>query len=221
MKTHNALDRQRHIYITGFTGVGPVVPVSSSALETQAAKAMSAEAYSYIAGGAGQEKTMQANLNAFDRYYIVPRMLRDVSSRDTSLSLLGRAIPAPLLLAPIGVLEMVHPEADKAVGKAAATLGIPYIFSNQASVPMEEVSQAMGEAVRWFQLYWSRSDELVESLVKRAEDSACEAIVLTLDTTMLGWRTRDLDMAYLPFLEGPCFYPSFRAGYSATTRAAA
>jgi lactate 2-monooxygenase len=88
------------------------------------------------------------------------------------------------------------------VGRAAAAEGIPFVFSNQASRPMEEVARAMGDAPRWFQLYWSTSDDLVASLVGRAERCGCSAIVLTLDTTMLGWRVRDLDLAYLPFLQG-------------------
>jgi lactate 2-monooxygenase len=106
------------------------------------------------------------------------------------------------VLCPIGVLEMAHRDADVAVGRGAASEGIPYVFSNQASRPMEEVAAAMGDAPRWFQLYWSTSNELVESLVARAERCGCTAIVLTLDTTMLGWRIRDLDLAYLPFLRG-------------------
>ena len=132
-------------------------------------------------------------------------MLRDVSKRDTSVELLGRRLPAPILLSPIGVLEMVHKKADVAVSRATAAEGIPFIFSNQASRPMEECAEAMGSpegAPRWFQLYWSTSDALVESFVRRAERCGCEAIVVTLDTTMLGWRTRDLDLAYLPFLRG-------------------
>ena len=111
-------------------------------------------------------------------------------------------MPSPFVLCPIGVLEMAHRDADVAVGRAAAAEGIPFVFSNQASRPMEEVARAMGDAPRWFQLYWSTSDDLVASLVSRAERCGCSAIVLTLDTTMLGWRIRDLDLAYLPFLQG-------------------
>jgi lactate 2-monooxygenase len=97
---------------------------------------------------------------------------------------------------------MAHRDADVAVARAAAAEGIPFVFSNQASRPMEETARAMGDAARWFQLYWSTSNELVASFVSRAEASGCSAIVLTLDTTMLGWRVRDLDLAYLPFLRG-------------------
>jgi lactate 2-monooxygenase len=129
-------------------------------------------------------------------------MLRDVSTRDTTVDVLGTPMASPFFLCPIGVLEMAHSEGDVAVARAAAAEGIPFVFSNQASRPMEETALAMGDAPRWFQLYWSTSDELVASLVSRAERCGCSAIVLTLDTTMLGWRIRDLDLAYLPFLRG-------------------
>jgi len=88
------------------------------------------------------------------------------------------------------------------VARAAADAQVPMIFSNQASHPIEKCAQTMGDAPRWFQLYWSKSDELVKSLVARAESSGCGAIVVTLEMAMLGWRTRDLDLAYLPFLLG-------------------
>ena len=163
---------------------------------------MSPEGYAYVAGGAGTEETMRENRAAFERWRIVPRMLRDVSTRDTAVEVLGTPLPSPFVLCPIGVLEMAHREADVAVARAAAAEGIPFVFSNQASRPMEETARAMGDAPRWFQLYWSTSNELVASLVSRAERCGCSAIVLTLDTTMLGWRIRDLDLAYLPFLRG-------------------
>jgi len=196
------LDRQKEIYLNGFAGVQPSVPVSTYTLEDAAKKIMSPQAYAYIAGGAGNESTLRDNRAAFEKYKIVPRMLRDVSARDISIELFGQKLPSPLLLAPIGVLEMVHPQADLAVGKVAASLNIPYLFSNQSSKPMEEVAVAMGNSSHWFQLYWSKSNELVKSFVERAEKCKCSAIVVTLDTTVLGWRTRDLDLAYLPFLEG-------------------
>src|SRR5262245_30559497 len=163
---------------------------------------MSAQAFAYIAGGAGSEATMAANRAAFDRHRLTPRVLRNAESRDVSVTLFGRRLPAPVLTAPIGVLEMAHPHADLAVARAAASLGIPMIFSSQASVAMEQCAAAMADSPRWFQLYWSKSDALVESFVHRAESCGCDAIVLTLDTTMLGWRPRDLDLGSLPFLEG-------------------
>ncbi len=198
----SAVDRQKEIYTTGFAGQRSIINVDLTRLEQVAKTKISPQAFGYIAGGAGIEGTMSANHQAFDRVKIVPRMLVDVGNRDISIELFGKKYASPFLLAPIGVLEMAHPEADVAVARAAAALKIPFIFSNQASVPMETVAGSMGNSPRWFQLYWSKSDDLVASLLERAEKSGCEALAVTLDTTMLGWRTRDLDLAYLPFLEG-------------------
>jgi len=194
--------RQRAIYVAGVAGQRPSVPVGQAELEKAAQGVMSPDAWAYVAGGAGRESTMDANRAAFERWRIVPRVLRDVEKRDLSVELFGQRLPSPLLLCPIGVLELAHRDADLAVAKAAAAMRVPYIFSNQASVPMETCAAAMGDAPRWFQLYWSRSDELVASFVRRAEACGCSAIVLTLDTTMLGWRPRDLDLGALPFMQG-------------------
>ena len=195
-------ERQTSIYLDGVSGRKPRVPVDFAQLEQRARQKISPEAFAYIAGGAGLESTMAANRSGFEAWRIVPRMLRDVSVRDSSVELFGRRLPAPFLVAPIGVLEMVHRQADLAVARAAAAEGIPMIFSSQASRPMEQTAAALGDTPRWFQLYWSTRNELVESFVARAEACGCEAIVVTLDTTVLGWRTRDLDVAYLPFLRG-------------------
>lgn len=197
-----APDLQAKIYLEGLAGTRSLVPFGVQELEEKARRAMSERAFAYVAGGAGAERSMAANRAAFDRCRIVPRMLRDVSMRDTSVELLGLKLPSPLLLAPVGILELAHPSADEAVAKAAGALGVPYIFSNQASVPMERAAAAMGSTPHFFQLYWSKSRDLVASFVQRAEACGSRAIVVTLDTTMLGWRTRDLDLAYLPFLHG-------------------
>ena len=195
-------ERLAAIYLRGVGGHRPRTPIEISELEDAAERSMSPQAFAYVAAGAGNEATKRANTESFDRWRIVPRMLRDVSRRDTSVELFGRRIAAPLMLSPVGVLELAHRDADAAVARAAAAEGVPMIFSNQGSAPMETCAEAMGDALRWFQLYWSTSDDLVESLVQRAEACGCEAIVVTLDTTMLGWRSRDLAVAYLPFLRG-------------------
>jgi isopentenyl diphosphate isomerase/L-lactate dehydrogenase-like FMN-dependent dehydrogenase len=195
-------DTQSAIYRGGAVGHEPIVPAGWDALESAARARMSVEAFAYVAGSAGRERTADANLDAFGRWRIVPRMLRDVSTRDLSVELFGRSYPSPLVAAPIGVLELAHPDADLGIARAAASLGIPYIASNQASIALEETFAATPGAPHWFQLYWSSSDDLVESLVARAETAGAEAIVITLDTHMLGWRPRDLDVAYLPFAHG-------------------
>ncbi len=228
MSADTPVARQSDIYLRGISGEAPRVPTDWRRLEDEAQRRMSREAVAYVAGGAGAETTIAANRAAFERHRIVPRVLRDVSSRDTGVVLFGRRIPAPLLLAPIGVLELAHRAADVAVASAAADVGLPMIFSTQASVPMEECARVMGASPRWFQLYWSKNDALVESLVRRAESAGCDAIVVTLDTKLLGWRTRDLDLAYLPFLHGkgiaqyvsdPVFMAAARASAAAGARA--
>jgi lactate 2-monooxygenase len=196
------VEQQTSIYVDGVGGRRPRVPTDATMLEQRAREAMSPEAFAYVAGGAGTGATMRANRAAFERWRILPRMLRDVSQRDTSVELFGRTLPSPLLVAPIGVLEMANRDAERAVARAVRGLGLPMVYSNQASVAMEEVSGILGDSPRWFQLYWSTRDELVESFVHRAEKCGCEAIVVTLDTTILGWRTRDLDLGWLPFLRG-------------------
>lgn len=198
----SALDWQKQIYLTGFAGIRSKVSVDLNALENKARAVMKPRAFAYVAGGAGNEDTIHDNRTAFARYKIVPRMLRDVGERDITVHLFDKQLPSPFLLSPVGVLELVHRDADLAVANAAASLGIPFIFSSQASRTMEECAAAMGESARWFQLYWSKSKDLVASFIHRAEKCGCSAIVVTLDTTMLGWRPRDLDPGYLPFLEG-------------------
>jgi lactate 2-monooxygenase len=199
-------DAQSDIYRAGVSGRTPRIPIGFPDLERAARRRMSRAAFAYVAGSAGLERTADANTAAFRRHRIVPRVLRDVSERDLSVELFGVRRPTPLLLAPIGVLDLAHPGADIAAARAAAALGVPVMLSNQASTPMEQVTTAMDAvspgASRWFQLYWSSSNELVASLIERAERSGCEAIAVTLDTHVLGWRPRDLDLGYLPFSRG-------------------
>ena len=193
---------QSDVYRAGVSGARPAVPTQPGALEEAARAALSPEAFAYIAGGAGAERTVAANRAAFARWQVWPRPLRDVSVRDLGTRFLGVDRPSPLLLAPLGVMELAHPDADLAVARAAAAMGVPYVLSNQASVPMERIAGSVPEGARLFQLYWSASDELNASLLRRAEAAGAEAIVVTLDTHLLGWRTRDLDLGYLPFTRG-------------------
>jgi L-lactate dehydrogenase (cytochrome) len=193
---------QFEIYLGGLSGATPALPLLAAELEERARELLSPEAFGYVAGGAGAELTMRANLSAFERWEIMPRMLRDVSRRDLSTSVLGTAMPAPILLAPVGVQSIVHPQAELAVGQAAAASGLPFILSTASSYTMEDVAGAVDQASRWYQLYWPKDRDLAASFVARAADSGYEAIVVTLDTWLLGWRPRDLQNAYLPFLKG-------------------
>ncbi len=193
---------QSRIYRNGALGLSVKVPVNPGRLERDAQEAMSATAWGYIAGSAGMETTASANRAAFARWEIVPRMLRDVERRDLGVELFGRRKRTPFLLSPIGVLEMISDDADLAVARAARALEAPMIMSTQGSRPMEQIAAEMGDAERWFQLYWGDNDELVASMVSRAEACGASAIVVTLDTHILGWRTQDLDLGFLPFARG-------------------
>jgi lactate 2-monooxygenase len=205
------------IYVRGLTDQVPEHPSDPSRLE-EAARAVLAEGpFGYVAGGAGSGATMRANRAAFDRYGLVPRMLRDTTGRDWSTTLLGTAVPAPLLLAPIGVMSILHADGEPAVARAAAGLGVPMVLSTAASHTVEEVAAASGEGARWFQLYWPTEDDVTVSLLQRARAAGYTALVITLDTWTLGWRPLDLDGSYLPFLRGvgtaiPFSDPAFRAG---------
>jgi L-lactate dehydrogenase (cytochrome) len=196
-------DYYREIYLRGLGGETPSIPVSVAELESRAIAAMEPRTASYVSAGAGSEETMRANAEALRRRQIVPRMLRDVGARDLSTTLLGTAMPAPLLLAPIGVQKIVHDEGELATARAAAALGVPMIASTASHFSLEQIAAAGGtDAPRWFQLYWADDRRLVESMVGRAERAGYEAIVLTVDTFVPGWKPRDLQQAWLPFLNG-------------------
>jgi lactate 2-monooxygenase len=194
--------RQNEIYRAGVQGRTPAVPTDFATLERRARRHARKLGWAYAAGGAGEGATMRANREAFERYKIVPRMLRDVSRRDLSVELFGRTLPAPVLFGPVGAAELLDPDADLAIARAAAAVGVPYVFTSQACASMEACAAAMGDAPRWFQLYWSTDDGLVDSFLARAEAVGSEAVVVTLDTTMLGWRPQDLNLGSLPFARG-------------------
>jgi lactate 2-monooxygenase len=196
-------DYYREIYMRGLAGEQPAVPVSVADLEREAIAAMEPRAANYIGAGAGSEDTIRANAAAFRRHRIVPRMLRDVSSRDLSTTVLGTEMPAPLMLAPIGVQKILDEEGELATARAAAAVGVPMIASSASHFTLEEIAAAGGpDAPRWFQLYWANDRRLMESFVGRAERAGYGAIVVTVDTFIPGWKPRDLQQAWLPFLEG-------------------
>jgi lactate 2-monooxygenase len=211
---------QYEIYLRGMAGQRPARPLDWRQLERDAYNLLAEGPRGYIAGGAGRGKTMRANREAFDRWRIVPRMLRDVSERTLARTLLGTPLPAPVLLAPIGVQTLAHPEGELAMARAAAEVGVPFVASTAASHKIEAIAEAAGELPRWYQLYWPRDRELARSFVQRAERAGYGAVVLTLDTWMLGWRPADLTQGFLPFLwgEGNRNYledPVFRAALPA------
>jgi lactate 2-monooxygenase len=194
---------QAEIFLKGLGGELPEHPVSIAELERVVEEQLDdPKATSYVFGGAGREDTMRANLEAFRRWRIVPRMLRDVSQRDLSVEVLGTPMPAPVMLAPIGVQSIVHDEGELAVARAAAAIGLPMTLSTASSFSLEDVAGAAVSGPKWFQLYWPRDRELAASLISRAETAGYGAIVLTVDTFLPGWKPRDLQGAWQPFFEG-------------------
>jgi lactate 2-monooxygenase len=195
-------ERELQIYMQALSGGELSIPIPLAALEQKAREVLSPQAFDYVAGGAGGEDTMRANREAFYRWRIVPRMLRDVSQRDLSAELLGARLPAPVILGPVGVQGIINKEAEVATARAAASLGLPFVLSTVSSCSIENVAQSMGNSVRWFQLYWGKNPELTASMLQRAERAGYSALVVTLDTHSLGWRERDLQHGYLPFIVG-------------------
>ncbi|MFC4913513.1 lactate 2-monooxygenase [Actinomadura gamaensis] len=195
-------DFQNEIYLNGLADVRPDLPTDLTKLEGLAASKLSATSFGYVAGSAGSEGTARANRDAFDRWRIVPRMLRDVAERDLSVTVLGTPMPAPVLLAPIGVQSILHPDGELATARAAAATGLTTVLSTAASHTMEEVAEANGPGSRWYQLYWPKDRDLAASFLDRAKAAGYTALVVTLDTFTLAWRPRDLDQAYLPFIRG-------------------
>jgi isopentenyl diphosphate isomerase/L-lactate dehydrogenase-like FMN-dependent dehydrogenase len=201
----SGMQRQQQIYTFGLQGGSLSIPISLSLLEQKAKEILSPPAYDYVAGGASGEDTVRANREAFYRWRIVPRMLRDVSRRDLSVELFGSQLPAPVILGPVGVQGILHAEGEVASARAAASLGLPFALSTASSRTIEEVAQvadSAGSSLRWFQLYWGKNPDLTASMLRRAKCAGYQALVVTLDTSMLAWRERDFQHAYLPFILG-------------------
>ncbi|MDI2125799.1 alpha-hydroxy-acid oxidizing protein [Yinghuangia seranimata] len=209
---------QDEIYLQGLLEDRvPAYPTDGAALEDAARAVLADGPFWYVAGAAGTGATARANREAFDRWAIVPRMLRDVSTRSLARTVLGTEMTAPLLLAPVGVLSIVHEGAESAAARAAAALGLTSVLSTASSTPMEDVAAAAGDGARWYQLYWPREEAVAASLLARAKAAGFTTLMVTLDTGLLGWRPHDLDRSYLPFLRsvGIANYltdPAFRAG---------
>ena len=197
-------DYQLGIYLAGARGMTPELPIGYAATEALAESVMEPRIHGYVAGGAGNEHTQRANVAAFDRLGIMPRMMVGAAQRDLSVELFGHRLPSPLFLAPVGVLGAVAGDGDLAAAASSAELGTPMVASTLSQAPLEQVQAATGDTPAFFQLYPPADRELAEHLVHRAEAAGYAGIVITLDTWVNGWRPRDLGAAYLPMLSGQC-----------------
>jgi lactate 2-monooxygenase len=199
-------DYQIELYLGALGGVLPAHPFGYAELESAAMAVLPPELRTYVAGGSGDEATQRANVEAFGRYAVVPRMLRASAERDLSVQVFGRTLSSPLMMAPVGVLGICSPDqhGDVHAAEAAAATGVPFIGSTLMSDPLEDVVAATGETPAWFQLYTPKNRDLAASLVQRAEKAGYEAIVVTLDTWVPGWRPRDLASGNFPQLRAKC-----------------
>jgi isopentenyl diphosphate isomerase/L-lactate dehydrogenase-like FMN-dependent dehydrogenase len=206
-------DHQLSIYVQGmFQNTRPEITTDLSRLESQATANLSAEAMGYIVPSAGSGATARANLAAFDRWRLAPRMLRGSAERDLSCTVLGTKMAAPVVIAPVGVQTLAHPDGELATARAASALGLTYTHSTQASHSFEQIEADN----KWYQLYWPRDTDVCLSFLERAKANGFSVLLVTLDTGTIGWRPADLDRGFLPFLkgEGIANYlsdPAFRA----------
>ncbi|MFF3374726.1 alpha-hydroxy-acid oxidizing protein [Streptomyces sp. NPDC002680] len=211
-------DYQNEIYLNGLGGVLPSFPMEFAELEERARAALPPSVWSYVAGGAGDERTQRANVEAFARWGLIPRMLVGAAQRDLTVELFGTTLPSPVFLAPIGVIGLCAQDGhgDLATARAAARTGAPMVASTLSVDPLEDVAAELGDTPGFFQLYTPTDRSIAESLVQRAERAGYRGIVVTLDTWITGWRPRDLATANFPQLRGHCLAnyttdPAFRA----------
>ena len=151
--------------------------------------------FDYIDGGAEDERTLDRNTAAFGRIEFRPRVLNDVSEVDTSSTLLGKPIPFPLALSPTGFTRIAHSQGELAVARAAQRAGLPYSLSTMGTRSIEEVA-AVSTGTKWYQVYTWKDRGLVKEMISRAEASGYEALILTVDTAVLGRRERDVRRGY-------------------------
>lgn len=197
---------QYEIYFQGLSGVLPDLPMTFAELESRAQQTMSPSLWSYVFGGCGDETTQRANVSAFSRWGLIPRMLVGATERDLSVELFGRKWPTPIFMAPIGVTGICTRDrhGDLAAARAAARSEVPLCVSTLTMDPIEQIAAEFGNTPGFFQLYTPKDRDLAESFVHRAETAGYAAIVVTLDTWVPGWRPRDLSTANFPQLRGNC-----------------
>ncbi|KAJ7868768.1 oxidoreductase [Mycena olivaceomarginata] len=188
----------------GRKGVEPLGTVVFDEIEAKAKEKLKdyPGAFMYAGGSAGINSTYHANLRAFEKYRIVPRMLVDASTRSLETTIFGVKLPSPILIAPIGVQGIFTAEAELGAAAAGKNVGVPFIMSTASTRSIEDVAEANGDGHRWYQLYWPASKEVLLSILSRAKASGFTALVVTLDTMLLGWRPHDLETSYIPFGHG-------------------
>jgi lactate 2-monooxygenase len=199
-------DFQMGVYMDAVNGVTSRYPFDASSIERKAAEALPDWVYRYVSAAAGDGRTQRANIAAYTRYGIIPRMMVSPPERDLSITLFGQRFDTPLFLCPIGLIGLCAPDfqGDVAAAQASAATGVPFTLSTFAQAPMEQVRPHAGATPAFFQLYLPNDRELAASLISRAETSGYSALILTVDTWALGFRPADLQLGNFPQFRGFC-----------------
>ncbi|GGZ25493.1 aminotransferase class I/II-fold pyridoxal phosphate-dependent enzyme [Streptomyces poonensis] len=189
-------------------------PLSLDDFQTRARARVQPDVWDFIEGGAGEERTLAANREAFTRTWLRTRVLTGAAESDPRTALLGRQWAAPLAIAPMAYHTLVHPEGEIATARAAGAAGVPFIVSTFAGTSFEDIARATDSPL-WLQVYCFRDREITRGLVERAERAGFEALVLTVDTPRLGRRLRDLRNGFrLPRHITPANLPAESGDYS-------
>src|SRR5688572_5649997 len=159
--------------------------------EALARQALAGPAFDYFAAGAGAEITVRENRQAFDAIRLRPRVLVSVGRRDQAITLFGRTLPSPLVVAPVAFQKMAHPDGELATARASAAAGVVFVASTVATTGLEEIAAASPGA-KWFQLYVFKDRGVTRSLVERAEAAGYQAIQVTADVPVMGRREADV-----------------------------
>jgi isopentenyl diphosphate isomerase/L-lactate dehydrogenase-like FMN-dependent dehydrogenase len=190
------IDYEQEVYAKGLRYRRPPFTFQTTAWQPDAEKLMSATSTGYVSGNAGTGETARKNCDAFLKWSIVPRRLVETEKfPDLTTTVLGRTVPFPIAVAPVGVQRIFHMEGELASAAAAAEESVPYIMSTASSCSIEDVARANGDGVRWYQLYWpsNEHENITKSILERAKKAGFSALFVTLDTYMLGWRPYDMD----------------------------
>jgi isopentenyl diphosphate isomerase/L-lactate dehydrogenase-like FMN-dependent dehydrogenase len=199
-------DFQWTVYGDALHGITTRYPFDFESIERKAIEAMPDWVYRYVSAAAGDGRTQRANIDAYSRYGIIPRMMVSPPERDLSIDLFGKHLPSPMFMPPIGLIGLCSPDfqGDVATAKASAETGVPFTLSTFSQAPMEDVIKHAGSTPNFYQLYLPGDRELAASFLDRAERSGYSSVVVTVDSWTLGFRPADLAIGNYPQARGFC-----------------
>ena len=199
-------DFQWSVYGDALRGITSRYPFDFESIERKAFEALPDWVYRYVSAAAGDGRTQRANVDAFSRYGIIPRMMVSPPERDLSINLFGKHLPSPIFMPPVGLIGLCAPDfqGDVAAARASAATGVPFTLSTFSQAPMEDVIKHAGSTPNFFQLYLPGDRELAASFLDRAERSGYSSVVVTVDSWTLGYRPADLAIGNYPQARGFC-----------------